>query len=45
MKKFGAAVILQRQSTLEKWQDRIQYLGTNERSFRHVAKQIDKRRA
>lgn len=43
--KKGPAAILSRQTQLEKWQDRMEYLGTKERKIRNVAKHIEKRRA
>ena len=46
--KKGADAILTRQRTLEKWQDRMQYLGehrTDKPKVKHVARTIEKRRS
>lgn len=43
----GPGWVVLRQGTLEKWQDRIQYLGTerNKKEFGHVARKVASRRA
>ena len=43
----GADAIMQRQSQLEKWQDRMQYLGEQKpnRRIRNAARQIKARRS
>ena len=45
----GAAWIIQRQNTLEKWQDRMEYVGSKERSptrsMKNAARFISRRRA
>lgn len=43
--KKGPKAVLDRQNQLEKWQDRIQYMSSEERRFKNVAKHIQKRRA
>lgn len=46
--KRGPSAILARQDQLEKWQDRMEYLGTDHnptRRLRNVSRQIEKRRA
>lgn len=43
--KFGVAVILERQTKLEKWQDRMTYLGSRDKEIANVARKIAKRRA
>lgn len=46
--KKDVGAILGRQKQLEKWQDRMQYLGTEvepNRRFRNAARIIEKRRA
>ena len=43
--KKGPPAILNRQNQLEKWQDRMQYLGKEERRIRRAAKHIENRRA
>jgi hypothetical protein len=46
--KRGPAAILHRQNQLEKWQDRMIYLGTehtDNRRLRNVARKISRRRA
>jgi hypothetical protein len=41
----GPGAVMNRQSQLEKWQDRMQYLGNEERKFKRVAREITNRRA
>ena len=46
--KKGADAILSRQTQLEKWQDRMQYLGehySQKPKVKHVARSIEKRRS
>lgn len=45
--KRGAKAILDRQGQLEKWQDRMQYMGQRDdqpKEFRNAARTIEKRR-
>jgi hypothetical protein len=46
--KRGPDAIVTRQRTLEKWQDRMQYMGenyTDKAKVKHVARSIEKRRS
>lgn len=42
--KRGATAIFERQNRLEKWQDRMQYLGNRDKEYRNVARKIERRR-
>jgi hypothetical protein len=42
--KKGSGAILERQDRLEKWQDRMQYLGNRDKEYRNVARKIQNRR-